>query len=284
IDESQTEIRQFARELGLTFAQILRDGFGYVRPDSNGRTRLVSGRGTHGGWHRLSDVVKAVSRPYRLAEQRWDSPIASLLGRRSVAQWLDEIEADADLRATTVGLRGFFLADPDELSLLALVDQFASNDTPGAGKMYRIEGGNDRIATAMATSLGDRLRLNTEVVAVSHRGREVRVSIKNGRAVSQLTRDYMVFAIPTTLLRRIPISPALPAQQHDAIARLKYGRGTKTLLQFSHRFWRAAGRPKAFGSPLPFGALWDANEEQRGRPGILSLLAGGSASEATQSM
>ena len=82
----------------------------------------------------------------------------------------------------------------------------------------------------------------------------------------------------------MPITPALPAQQHDAIARLKYGRATKTLLQFSNRFWRAPGRPRAFGSPLPFGAVWDGNEEQRGRAGILSLLAGGSASDATQAI
>ena len=40
------------------------------------------------------------------------------------------------------------------------------------------------------------------------------------------------------------------------------------------------GRPKAFGTSLPFGSIWDANEEQRGRPGILSLLAGGGASAA----
>ena len=58
-----------------------------------------------------------------------------------------------------------------------------------------------------------------------------------------MTRNYVVFALPATLLRRMPITPALPAQQHEAIARLKYGRATKTLLQFSKRFWRAPGRP-----------------------------------------
>ena len=93
-----------------------------------------------------------------------------------------------------------------------------------------------------------------------------------------------MLALPATLLRRVPITPALPAQQHDAIARLKYGQATKTLLQFSTRFWRAAGRPRAFGGDLPFGAAWEGNEEQRGRPGILTLLAGGSASPATQAI
>jgi monoamine oxidase len=236
-----------------------------------------------GGWDRLAKSLSSLIRVYCLAEQRWDSPVTADLGRRSVASWLDEIKADPDLRAVASGLRGFFLADPEDLSLLAFVDQFASNDEPGV-KLYRIDGGNDRLSAALAAALGDRVKLNTEVVAVSHRGREVRVSVKNGRNVAQLTRDYLVLALPATLLRRIPISPALPAQQHEAIARLKYGLGTKTLVQFARRFWRVTGRPRAFGSSLPFGAVWDGNEEQKGKPGILSLLAGGAASTLTQSM
>ena len=67
------------------------------------------------------------SEPYRLAEMRWDTPIAANLARRSVASWLDEVKADEELRATATGLRGFFLADPEELSFIALVDQFAAD-------------------------------------------------------------------------------------------------------------------------------------------------------------
>ena len=66
--------------------------------------------------------------------------------------------------------------------------------------------------------------------------------------------------------------------------RRPHGRATKTLLQFSRRFWRAPGRPRAFGSALPFGAVWDGNEQQRGRSGILALLAGGGASDASQAI
>jgi len=232
----------------------------------------------------MAKELGPLTKPYNLAEQRWDSPITTDLARRSVAAWLDQVHADAELRATATGLRGFFLADPEELSLVALVDQFSASDAPAAGGMYRIEGGNDRLINALAGPLGDRLHLNTEIVALSHRGRTVRVSVKNGRALGQITCDYAVLAVPATLLRRMPITPALPAQQHDAISRLQYGRATKSLLQFSSRFWRATGRPRAFGSPLPFGAVWEANEEQPGRSGILSLLAGGGASDATQAI
>jgi monoamine oxidase len=283
IDDGQAEIRNLAGELGLKLTRILRGSFGYVRENSSGRPRIVhrmSGR----GWDLLDDRLQAVIRPYKLAERRWDSPIASRIARRSVAAWLDETNADQELRASTTGLRGFFLADPEELSLIALVDQFSEDDGPAPGPMYRIDGGNDTLATALAAALGPRLHLNTEIVAITHRGSTVRIAVKSGQQQSQITCDYAVLTMPASVLRRIPFTPSLPAQQHDAIARLKYGRATRTLLQFSKRFWRAPGRPRAFGSPLAFGAVWEGNEEQRGRAGILSLLAGGGASDATQAI
>jgi monoamine oxidase len=282
IDDQQHEIRRLGEALGLTFTRILRSGWGYVRSDRSGKPRIAPPSVSR-GWERLAGALEPLGEPYRLAEKRWDSPIAAEIARRSAAAWLDDTKADADLRAVVTGLRGFFLADADELSLIALVDQFAA-DGPGLGTMYRIDGGNDRLATALAAPLGDRLRLGTDIVAMSQRGQAVRVSVRNRRRLSQIACDYAIVTLPAAVLRRIPVSPALPAQQHDAIARLKYGRATKTLLQFSRRFWRHVGRPRAFGSPLPMGAVWDGNEEQRGQPGILTLLAGGGASDATQAI
>src|SRR5262245_860566 len=280
IDEDHHEIHQLAKDLRLSLVRILKGGFGYARPRPDGTIRIVS-RPIGQAWRRLEEALSDLGQPYRLAEKRLESPISRELARRSVAQWLDESHADEDLRATATGLRGFFLADPEELSLLELIDQFTASDGQGPGKLYRVKGGNDQLTTIIAEQLGDRVYCATELVAVSQRGQTVRATIKNGRRASQLICDYLVFALPAPLLRRVPITPALPARQHEAIARLKYGRGTKTLLQFGKKFWRAPARPRAFGSTLPIGAVWEGNEEQRGRCGILSLLAGGSASDAT---
>ncbi len=283
IDEDHLEIRRLAGELGLTLCRVLRGGWGYARPDGQGRTRIVQ-RNAARGWERLTASLADIGERYRLADRRWDNPIAAHLARQSVSQWLEEIGADEELRSTAAGLRGFFLADPERLSMLALVDHFGLDDSPAPESLYRIEGGNDRLAMALAAPLGTRLHLDTELVAVSHRGRGVRASVRRRKETSQIHADYVVFALPASLLRRIPITPALPAQQHDAIARLTYGKATKTLLQFSSRAWRATGRPRAFGSPQPFGAVWEANEEQRGKAGILSLIAGASASDGTREL
>jgi monoamine oxidase len=284
IDDEQHAIRSLAAELNLKLTRILRGSFGYVRVDKSGRPQLMFRRIVR-GWEQLEHCLAPASEPYKLAERRWDTPIAAHLARRSVATWLDEVRADDDLRTTAAGLRGFFLADPDELSLIALVDQFAcSDDDHWPGPQYRIDGGNDRLAAALAAPLGSRLRLKTEIIAISHRGKAVRVSVKHAQTQAQLSADYVIVTMPASVVRRIPITPSLPSQQHDAIARLQYGRVTKTLLQFSKRFWRAPGRPRAFGSALAFGAFWEGNEEQRGRAGVLSLMAGGSASDATQAI
>ena len=280
IDEDHRAIRSLGDELGLRQVRILSAGFGYARADRAGAVRLVA-QSAAGGWQRIAEELADLAQRYRWADRRWDSPIAAEIGRRSVAGWLDEVNADAELRATALGLRGFFLADPDDLSLLSLVDQFSSDHELAQGKMFRFEGGNDRLPALLAAELGERVRLNTELLAVSQRGGSVRASLRNGRTRSQLQANYVVLALPASLLRRVPISPALPAQQHEAITSLGYGRGTRTLLQFNQRFWRSASRPRAFGSPLPIGAGWEGNEEQRGKAGILSLLAGGSASDAT---
>ncbi|MGE3512076.1 MAG: flavin monoamine oxidase family protein, partial [Vicinamibacterales bacterium] len=180
IDDEHTELRRLVESLGLTLVQILRRGWAYARADEHGVVRPV-GRDGARGWERLSDALRGLGDCYRLAERRWDTPISEHLARCSVLRWLDEHHADAELRLTVDGLRGFFLADADELSLLALVDQFAGAEQPVPARTYRVREGNDAIAAALAAPLGQRLRLGTELVAISQRGPRVRASHKHKR-------------------------------------------------------------------------------------------------------
>jgi len=280
IDEGQTEIRDLAGRFGLKLVRILRSGFSALR----GR-RPGTARDAGGGWDALQRRLEPEIRGYRLAERRWDSAIASVLGRERVAGWLDRIGANDAMRSTATAMRGFFLADPTELSLLALVDQFAEDETPGQGRMYRIEGGNDAVVSALATSLADRLRLDSALVSIVHStsGIDAGLRAADGR-LDHLHADYLVCALPASTLRDIRIDPPLPSEQREAIDRLKYGSATKTLLQFERAVWRRIGKQRAYGTDLPIGAVWDGNEEQPGPAGILTLLAGGTASAATRAL
>ena len=281
IEEKQERLLHLARELGLRPVRILRKGFGYYGPDARGVRRLHR---KPGAFLALPKKLQREIKDFSLAEQRWDSAVAAQLARRSVADWLEEVRAPLNLRAAVRAFRGFFLADPEDLSLLPVVEQFASGGTPGRETMLRIPGGNDRLAMLMAKRLRGRVLLSTSVRRITQRDAGVTVTVATGDRTSELAAGFVVCALPASTARDVIFDPSLPEPQHDAIARLRYGCATRLLLQFDRRFWKVRGRPEAFGTDLPSGAIWDGNEEQRGRAGILSFLAGGQAARALRDL
>jgi monoamine oxidase len=279
IEAGQTEVRALARAFRLPTARILRTGWGFYGPGRSGRRRIRDAPRTfETAARRLGREI----RDFALAEERWDSAVAIAFGRRSVADWLAGGAPDPALAAALRGLRGFYLADPEDLSLLVLVEQFAAGATPGEGEMFRLAGGNDRLPRAMARALRGRVILRAIVRRVRQHARGVRVTIDENGARREIAADYCVMAVPASTLRDVRFDPPLPVDQRRAIASLRYGAATRLLLQFERRFWSGGSRPRAFGTDLPTGAVWDGNEQQRGRAGILTLLAGGRASRDLQ--
>lgn len=279
IEEEQEAVLALAGELGLTPVRILRRGFGF-HGGPRGRTR--SAGDAAGTFEAAASHLAVEIAAYKAAGGRWESGVARALARESVAAWLNRIGADARLRAGIRGLRGFFLADPEDLSLLVLVDQFAQGGTPGESRMYRLAEGNDSLPAALARGLHGTVLLESPVAGITHGPAGVSVAI--GRRRERLAADYAVVTLPASTLRRVTFTPGLPADQALAIRRLRYGPATRVLLQFERRFWTRLGRPSAFGSDRPFGAVWDGNEQQARAPGILSFLAGGRAARELSAM
>jgi monoamine oxidase len=277
IDKSQTEICRLIASVGLHTAKILPGGFTPIR--QVGRQRRA---GSTRAWEDLGKRLQSEVRALCISEQRWDGGVAASLARESVAQWLDRTRAPKTLRDVAIGLRGFFLADPEELSLLALADQFADEGAPGNENMFRIVGGNDRLPALLARALGSNLRLQTTLRRVTQRRNGVTAALESKGRVEEARVDYLVCAMPATTLRDVVFEPSLPDLQRQAVTSIRYGAATKTALQFDRAAWRRRGRPRAFGTPFSIGAVWDGNEEQRGS--ILTLLAGGGASAATREM
>ncbi|RPI55521.1 MAG: FAD-dependent oxidoreductase, partial [Acidobacteria bacterium] len=218
IDQSQTEICRLITEVGLHTASILRGGFTAVT--EAGRRRRIAGQR---GWVDLARRLQPEVRAFRLSEQRWDGGVADALAHETVAHWLDRIRAPRPLRDVATGMRGFFLADPDELSLLALADQFAEDGVPGGERMFRIVGGNDRLPAALAKALGSKLQLQSALRRVAHTPDGITAAIETRNGLREGRFDYLVCALPATTLRDIIFEPAMPDDQREAITALKYG-------------------------------------------------------------
>lgn len=273
IEAEQSHVLDLASELGLKTTRILRSGWGFYGSSTGGGKKIRSAPDT---FERAAERLGPEIAAFKASDRRWDSGVGQWLGRQSVADWLKDSGADTELSAGLRGLRGFFLADPEVLSLLQLVDQFASDEIPGEGRMYRLRDGNDALPAALAAGLRGRIVLSAVLKRVVRRGTRLRVAIDDGR-LRELGADYLVMALPASTLKNVVVLPSLPEEQWRAITKLRYGPATRVLLQFDRRFWQRFGRPSAYGSDQAFGAVWDANEQQRGKAGILSLFAGGNA-------
>jgi monoamine oxidase len=175
-------------------------------------------------------------------------------------------------------LRGFFLADPDEISVLPVVEQIAKGGSPAQVEFLRIQGGNDRLVDALIRATPARLLLGHSIRAVVQAVDRITLTVVDASGLTQqIEGDYLVMTLPASTLRDVEIRPALPDEQQHAIARLAYGRATKVLLQSSNDLF-GDRHARAFATDGRLGAFWHASEEQSGGGSIIAFLAGGSAS------
>jgi monoamine oxidase len=280
IEGTHAAVLALCKDLKLETVPILRKGFGYYGRNRVGRLAIQHLAGL---FRDMPAGFWPLVHQYKLGERRWDGAIAARLASESVADWLRTAKASRAVTNRLRGLRGMLLADPEDLALLALVDLFADfEDSPDVASC-RLRGGNDRLASAMAGRLKGDVRLGTVVRQIRQRSGGIVATLEHRGEVAELRADFLVSALPATTLRQCVIDPPLPEIQRQAVDHIKYGAATRLLVQFDRRFWNRRGRPSAFGSDQPFGALWDGNEQQRGRAGILSFLAGGRASHELQS-
>jgi monoamine oxidase len=179
-------------------------------------------------------------------------------------------------------LRGFFLADADQLSALVAVELSMQPTDPGHVTLSRIKGGNDRLVQALGRQPRLRISLQSVVRTIEHDDRGVRVVVADGsKRGTMLKGDYLVLATPPSITRALAFSPAVPSTLRRAWQALRSGPATKAHVRFDKHWWRKAGRPRAFGSNLDTGAIW---ETAGTGPASLTLLAGGRASHALRAL
>lgn len=275
IDGSHTILRTLVADLGLSLARVLRQGFG-LAVEHDGRLTVL--RSQRSPWKTLTRQLARDAQAFDDMECDWSSSVAQVLAQRSLGDTLKQLRAPSRVYDMAVAMRGFFLADPDRLSTLVAVEQTLADQDPGQTPMFRIRGGGDRLIEALTREVRATILLNRAVRAVTETSSGVRIVIDDGHgARDRIDADYVIASAPVAVVREWLFEPALRSTQRQAFEALSYGHATKVLLKFDQPWWRRTHRPRAFGSNLPIGAVWETAEEQRGAA-VLTLLAGGQAS------
>jgi monoamine oxidase len=249
-----------------------------------GRLRHYKGTIPRVGPLVLLDIAIAQARLERMArkvdtERPWLTPEAERLDRTTLAEWLAHGMRTRKAREMMrVAGRTIWGAEPDDLSLLhALFYLRAAGgldvllDVEGGAQQWRIEGGSQRIATALAGELGGDVRLESPVSSIAAIGDQLRLSSPAGEVEARRA----IVAVPVPLREGIAFEPALAAPYATVSRRVPFGRLIKAVAVYETPFWRSAGLSGEALSDIGPATLTFDNSPPEGTPGVMLGFIGG---------
>ena len=231
----------------------------------------------------LQPLVAQISYDADLLDQDWDR-YAPKFDRRSVAQYLDH---HADLIPlpfirtlfentirTEYGVEASESSALQLLFLLPSVDGTAVELLGYSDETYTVEGGNSQIAEAMADALGDQVQFDKKLCKLEKEKNDgFELHFSDG---SQARADYVILAMPFSVLRRVELELPLPGLLRRFINEVDLGRNEKVLAGFNQRLWRQAGFSLEAWTDLGFSEAWDGGQRQPDHEnGVLTYFLGG---------
>lgn len=173
----------------------------------------------------LLDLCNAAANSIDISVPDWYLNGASL--DCSVTQFLREANIPIE-RATAFLSNSFALqgAHPDDYSMLNLVHEFAafgSAEEAFSAAEYRVAGGAQSLAEAIASDCASAIQLGWEVTRIAHSSAGIAVEGPRG----SLTAALVIVAVPVNVLGGLSLDLLLPAPALSVIERGHRGRAAK---------------------------------------------------------
>jgi len=143
---------------------------------------------------------------------------------------------------------------------------------------FKIKGGNDLLPAAFAGRLSDRIVYGAEAARIEQDAKGVRVTFLQGGAHHTISGDFVVCAIPFSVLKDVEISPAFSSEKQRAIREMPYRSCTKVFLQSKRRFWADEKLSGFAQTDLPIGQVWNLTYRRPGKRGVLVAYSSGTPS------
>lgn len=257
--------------------------------ERGGRVREYSGTIPKLNPVALAEVGVALKRLDRLAAEvdpaaPWQATRGGEWDGMTAATWIRRnLRSAAARELMRLAVEAVWAAEPEDISMLHMLFYISSAgstgvllDTEGGAQESRVRGGTQLISIRMAEALGEAVRLETPVRAVSRReGEPYGVSVSTPGGDFEARR--LIVAIPPVLAGRLVYEPVLPALRDGLTQRMIQGNVVKTVSVYERPFWRDRGLSgRATSSDGPLSVVYD-NSPPDGSPGILLAFFEGAA-------
>jgi monoamine oxidase len=223
-------------------------------------------------WEALAELGEYVPDPNQPQAARG----AEYLDSKSAADWINSLDAHPLAKKDFIQhIRAEYTCEPEQHSLLDLARNVSMYYTTyERGMNYRVVGGNDLIARALAEALPD-LRLNAPVTSIRVFPDEVAVTYQQAGSYETIASAFAILATPLTTARCIEFDPPLPAAHQKMVNELTYGSVTKVLIEYRHRFWDEKNWNGRLVTDAPIVYTWHATSHVENEHGIITVYTGG---------
>jgi len=155
----------------------------------------------------------------------------------------------------------------DSVSSLSAIRDTTRFLTPG--KSVFVDGGNGRLPVAMAKQLKRPVALGSQLIALDQDTDHVALRTMSRGVEQTLWARQVVLAIPFTALRRVRITPELPAEKKRIVNELPYTQVAKTFVQTRTAFLNGSPRIGAVYSDSAFERVFNMSDGTPQEPGLL---------------
>jgi len=288
IDTGHIDIRQLAKELGLTLDNLLQGETAGTELlchfDGRPYTYAQAIADYDGVYQKLHKDTTAASFPttYKISTQRGRE-----LDAMTVTEWIEE-SVPGGVRSRfgqllDVAYNIEFGAECDQQSalnliyLLGYVGQGQLRLFGKSNEKFHVRGGNDQLVQAMAAAVRGQITMGSQLAGIAQTsGGRFTLTFKQGTTTKTITADRVVLALPFSLLRSVDFSKAgFGLEKTRAIRELPMGTNSKLHLGFTTRHWRGLGCTGETYADTGYQSSWEVTRAQPGTAGILVDYTGG---------
>lgn len=282
INSDHADILDLVQDFGLTL---------FNRREDEARFPIPSVAYYFEGIHRpeaeiaekLRPLAEQIAADSELLDQNFDR-FAPFFDRLSVMDYLnahaDKIPEPFIRRLVENTIRTEYGVEPSFSSalqlifLLPVVDGTAVDLLSYSDEIFLLQGGNQQLITGLAQALSGQIQIRKALTQIQSLGSGFRLTFSSQEVVDV---DYVIIAIPFTILRNVDIRVNLPGRLKQFINGVNLGFNEKILAGFNQRAWRQGnGFTGEIWTDLGFAEAWDSSQAQTDRVNAeLTFFTGG---------
>jgi monoamine oxidase len=206
------------------------------------------------------------------------------LDQHSVTSYLKSIGMDGWLlRFFEVAMEGEYAMNADEQSAINLLVMLS---TPIAysehyhllgnyHEVYKFKGGSQKFIDALSNQTLQNVKLSSKLKKIARNEKQYTLLFESSGKQETVTADYVVLAIPHTVLRDVQRDFRFSDRKEKWIAEAGFGNAVKVAMGFKKRVWREAGHQGYTFTDVNRTVFWDSSQMVPTEEGSLTFVGGG---------